>query len=60
MSCVPLQHRFQETSSEDDDLLSWSSIAAAVRNRARALPAHEAEELLGFADLLDGFAQLEK
>jgi len=60
MSCAPLQHRFPQPSSQDDDLLSWNSIAAAVRNRAHALPASEKEELLGFADLLDGFTELEK
>jgi hypothetical protein len=60
MSCVPLKHRFKEAFSKNDDLLSWSSIAAAVRNHARALPDSEGEELLDFADLLDGFAQMEK
>jgi hypothetical protein len=39
--------------------LSWSGIAAAVRKHAHNLPAPEEEELLSFADLLDGFAELE-
>jgi hypothetical protein len=60
MSCVPLQHRFPDTSSENGDLLSWRSIAAMVRNHARSLPRSEADEILGFADLLDGFAELQK
>lgn len=58
MSCVPLKHRFPEAFGEDEDL-SWSSIAAVVRSHALALPGCEEEELLDFADLLDGFAQME-
>jgi hypothetical protein len=58
VSCV--QHRFPQVPTETDDLLSWTSIAAAVRGHARTLPPGEAEELLSFADLLDGFAELER
>jgi len=61
MSCAPLRHRFPETSSNDaDSLLSWTSIAAVIRKHARELPGSEADEMLDFADLLDGFAELEK
>jgi len=60
MSCVPVQHRFPKAFDETDDLLSWKGIAAAVREHARPLPPAEREELLNFADLLEGFAQLEK
>ena len=60
MSCVPLQHRFPEAFNENGDLLSWSSIAAIVRNHARSLEGSQANELLDFAELLEGFAQLEK
>lgn len=59
MSCVPVQHRFPRA-SETDDLLSWTGIAAAVRSHARTLAPAEAEELQKFAELLDGFAELEK
>jgi hypothetical protein len=58
VSCLPLRHRFPNSS--EDDLLSWSGIAAAVRGHARSLAGDEAEELLKFADLLDGFAELER
>jgi hypothetical protein len=60
MSCDALQHRCPEAFSKNDELLSWSTIAAAVRNHSRSLAGHEAEELLDFADLLDGFAELER
>ena len=60
MSCVPLLHRFPEVSGENGDPLSWSSIAAVVRSHARSLPDTEGHELLDFADLLEGFAELEK
>lgn len=60
MSCAALQHRFPEASFETEDLLSWRSIATLVRRHARGLPGTEAEEMLSFADLLDGFAELEK
>ena len=59
MSCVPLRHRFPN-SSDGDDLLSWRGIAAAVRSHAESLPADEAKDLMEFADLLDGFAELEE
>lgn len=58
MSCLPLQHRFPEASSEEDDLLSWRSIAAVVRTHANTLPIGEGEEMLSFADILEGFAEL--
>jgi len=60
MSCVPLRHQLPQSSDETENPTSWSSIAALVRKRARALPNSEAEEMLNFADLLDGFAELEK
>lgn len=60
MSCVPLQHRFPELPSESENLLSWTNIAAMIRRQARSKAAAEAEEMLDFADLLDGFAELEK
>ena len=60
MSCVALQHDFPEAVSGNEDLLSWSRISAVVRSHSRSLPGYEAAELLDFADLLDGFAELEK
>jgi hypothetical protein len=60
MSCVPLQHRFPEASNESEDLLSWSNIATLVRKHAHVLPGREADEMLSFADLLEGFAELDK
>jgi hypothetical protein len=60
VSCVPLKHRFPEPYEDTDHLLSWTGIAAAVRSHAHGLTSEEAEDLLGFADLLDGFAELEK
>jgi hypothetical protein len=59
VSCVPLHHRF-DPYFETYDPLSWTSIAAAVRIHAARLPPGEAEDLRSFADLLDGFAELEK
>jgi hypothetical protein len=59
VSCVPVYHRF-EPSDDTDDPLSWTSIAAAVRNHAVARPLDETQDLLAFADLLDGFAELER
>lgn len=59
MSCVPVDHRF-EPSDDTDDPLSWTRIAAAIRNHALGRPLHETEGLLSFADLLDGFAELER
>ena len=58
MSC--LAERFDEPLAQADDPLSWESLASSVRRHAQALPLGEAEELLGFADLLDGFAELKK
>jgi hypothetical protein len=60
MSCIPIQHRFPEASNESEDLFSWSSIAAVVRKHARALSGSKVDEMLSFADLLDGFAELNK
>jgi hypothetical protein len=60
MSCVPLQHRFPEASDEIEDLLSSGSIAALVRKYAHALDGCEGDEMLSFADLLEGFAELDK
>ena len=60
MSCVAVLHRFSLALSENDDPLSWSGIADAVRNHSRSLLGGESEELLDFADLLDGFAELER
>lgn len=60
MSCVSMQHRFLELPGESEDLLSWRSIAKLVRRHALSQSAAEAEEMLDFADLLDGFAELEK
>jgi hypothetical protein len=48
-----------EPSDSTADPLSWTSIAAAVLSLALARPL-EADDLLSFADLLDGFAELEK
>ena len=59
MSCTPLRHRFPD-SFATDDLLSWTGIAAAVRSHAQSLAKEDAEDLLKFADLLDGFAELER
>jgi hypothetical protein len=39
---------------------SWESIASAVRLLALSQPAEEAADLERFAELLDGFAELEK
>ena len=58
MSC--LAQRLHEPLAEIDDPLSWESLAATVRKHARGLPLREAEDLLSFADLLDGFAELER
>jgi hypothetical protein len=60
MPCLALQLDFSEASNESERLPSWRSIAALVRSRAQGLVAAEAEDLLSFADFLDGFAELEK
>lgn len=59
MSCVPVYQHF-ESSDDTDDPLSWANVAGAVRNHALSLPPNDADALLKFADLLEGFADLEK
>jgi len=59
VSCIPAHHRF-EPSDDTDDPLSWSNVARAVRNHALSLPLSDTDSLLKFADLLEGFADLEK
>lgn len=59
MSCVRLSHRF-EPCVDTPDPLSWTAIVASVRTQAAGLPPEDAEDLLRFADLLEGFAELEK
>jgi hypothetical protein len=58
VSC--LAEHLHEPLAQADDPLSWESLATTVRGHARTLPRAEAEDLLSFADLLDGFAELEK
>jgi hypothetical protein len=57
VSC--LAQRLHEPLAEIDDPLSWEGLAATVRKYAQALPLREAEDLSSFADLLDGFGELE-
>jgi hypothetical protein len=58
VSC--LAECIREPHAEAQDPLSWESLADTVRRYARTLPAGDAQDLLSFADLLEGFGELEK
>jgi hypothetical protein len=55
-----IAERLHEPVAEADDPLSWESLAATVRRHAEASTFADAQDLLSLADLLDGFAELEK
>lgn len=58
VSCLAVK-RPPARSTDPDPLLSWKRLAVAVRANARTLAPDDEADLLRFADLLEGLAELE-
>ena len=58
MSCALAEKPPQQDQDDVEDEISWPMIVAMVRRRAAALPPPEAEQLSMFADVIQGFAEM--